>query len=359
MTPRSSARRRSILLAAATVATSLLLAGCGRDATAVAPLDGGTAATPTEAPSSEPATTTSSTLTTSADSPSAGSTAVQVVGAVTRRSISYKIFDVTVEGADLAAVEPDTFGDPTATPTASATTYAFVKVAVHNRLNFVTDFVATDEAFLDLGDGAPVAMTKGLGQATDVVDHGATVHGWFVFPVPAGTTLDGASLRFGKPGFQNELLPLTGAVPVARWPHPLTLASPGPVTTRDGSTVATYAVAIEKAYLTDYVAYDADGHSYTTKQALTDRRKLYVGFTLKVAKAPAGSPSVLWAHDYLRLMVDGELQSGVAEITDSYAVQKGTTQHVRYAFDVPTTGTVQLVWGSSGGATKLTAVPVR
>jgi hypothetical protein len=76
---------------------------------------------------------------------------------------------------------------------------------------------------------------------------------------------------------------------------------------------------------------------------LVDRRKLYLGFTVRIASNPAGHPSEVWGYDDVRLMIDGELQGGSPEISDSYGVDAGAVVHARYVFDVPTTGKVELV----------------
>ena len=363
--PRRAAAVIGLLVAPVLATTACakaqsLVAPIGDTPTASATADPSAAASPAtdaatpDATASDPAATGSPSdqATPGSTDPGAASPSAQgvtMLPAVTRRSVVYGQFDVTVLRAEVAGIEPDTFADPTRSPQPSTTPYAFLEVKVHNRLNFNTAFIAFDEVALDLGDGTPIPMDSGLGKATDIVDRGATNSGWYAYPVPAGTTLAGAKLVFGKAGFQQEVLPLTGTVPPPAFPKPVTLRSPGLVT-GPGNDVPKFTVTIGKASLSNAAAFDRDGSSEVPKRSLTGHRMLYFEFT---AKPSAGTTNATFAYSMARLSIDGEVQSGSPLVSDSFNLQTGEVHHGVYVFDVPTTGKVALLWG-----TKAVAVPV-
>ncbi len=356
-----SPRRRTAAVIGLLLVPALATTACAKSSSTVGPLtdpsstasptsDPGSVATTTDPTSTDPAATDpgSPSGPAGAPSPAAG---VTELPAVTRRSIGYGQFDVTVLKAEVAAITPETFADPTRSPEPSTTPSVFLQVKVHNRLNFRTDAVAYDEVGLDLGDGAVIKMTAGLQKSVDNVDPGATNSGWYAYPVPAGTTLDGAKLVFGQSGYQQEVLPLTGPVPAPAFPKPITLRSPGAVYTRGSSSgPARFTVAIGKAYLSNAVAYDRGGSSVAPTRSLTAHRMLYFEFT---AKRTEGPNTESFPYDTARLAIDGELQSGSPLASDSFNLQVGEVYRGVYVFDVPTTGKVELRWG-----TKAVVVPV-
>ena len=346
--------------------TGLALASCGsKGSSTVSPL--GESGSTTSALALDEPTTTSATTAAADRTAAAAATTTSIaataatapVAGVTPRSIVFRQFTISVQQVVTSMVEPGSFDDPKQQPSIGDTRYAYVQVKVKNNLSFGSSFIYRDEVRLAPAAGEPITMEDGTGTSTDVVEYAATNAGWFAFPLEGSVDLTTAVLVFGRAGEQQERLPLTGTAPATAWPKTITIAPPGQLKIPHGSGNFTIKVTIDKAQLTNAIAYDRERRAYVSEQALAGRRKLYLEFTADVVEyeSPGNAGEVL-APDVARLVVDGERQSKPAEISDSAILTKGTPYHGIYVIDVPTRGRVQLEWGPVDNAVRVD-VPVR
>jgi|GEM_PF-5148300 len=324
------------IAAAAAVAlaltTAALTAGCGPDKP-VSPLSG------------QPGGSTDAAGGSAGVLASGSAPAVPLAG-FTPRSIRYLNADITLTGVELSRQTPRSYGD-TAGPEYGTATYAYLQVKVTNRLNFTTLLISQDVS-LALAGGASIAFDDSGGPAAGVVNAGATATGWYAFELPANASVPGSSLVFGPAGYQQERLPLTGAVPEPAYPKPITLASPG--------TVRQLGVTVEKAYLAHWIGIDNAGHSSTTKQARTGRLKLYLGIAVTAPVTVNGA--FIDVTSDVHVVVNGERLGDYPEIYTTTNVNAGATDHEYLVYDIPASGKVEIEWGPLGGPQVRLPVPL-
>ncbi|MBL6277515.1 hypothetical protein JMF97_15250 [Micromonospora fiedleri] len=318
------------------VAIPVLAAGCATEEP-VAPLDGQQAAANLD---TEPDT-----------SPTPGAP-VPLTGFVPR-SISYLNAEITVTGVEVSQQTPRSYGNATGTPEYGDAHYAYLAVKVANQLNFTT-FLVQDGVFLALADDELVPLDSSGSPATDVIAPGATATGWYAFELPAGASLERASLVFGPAGHRQERLPLIGDLPTPEYPKAITVASPGTVLT--GNSGCPLKVEVEEAYLAHWVGFDEDGRSHTTKQAEAGRLKLHLGLAVTGPANRSGCFIATGSGGDVHLIVDGDRLGDYPELGGTTNVAAGATDRQYLVYDIPDSGQVEIEWGRLGG--KQVRIPV-
>jgi predicted small secreted protein len=360
------------LLPAAVLTAAVLLSACGSKtgSGAAAPIVGGssTSSSATTASTTPPSPSSSATVTTAAgtvttigvsSSAATGSTvktastaAETPLAGFTPRAFDIRHLHFDANKAYVSSLDPYMYNDEAQTPD-PAKKWLYVFGSVTNTLNFTDDYIKPTEMSLSVGTKV-LPMATSVGGVGQLVTRGATSKaGGFAFEV-TGEKLDGPVLILNESGNQQEKYALTGAVPEAPFPKPVTMPPTGTIPLDNGGVIN---LTFGKATVQNYAGFDEHGSSIKSGVALKDHRWLYITFEASYTKPPDGSGQASLYADMVHLIVDGKRQTGSAVFdSTSTNIDSGTSVKGHTIFDVPVAGALEIEWGKVGSVTTKFAV---